>query len=58
MSSGDVSDSDIADNNQMPFQVDFRDVYGDVISNHLGLDPAPLFPDPDYTPAPNDIDVI
>lgn len=55
---GDVTNSDIADNNTMPFGFDFRDVYGDVIRNHLGLDPAPLFPDPGYTPAPNDIDVV
>jgi len=55
---GDVTESDIADNATMPFGFDFRDVYGDIVTSHLGLDPAPLFPDPGYTPSPNDIDVV
>jgi len=55
---GDVTNSDLADNNQLPFRYDFRDLYGDILQSHLGLDPTPLFPDPDFVPAPNDIDVI
>jgi len=55
---GEIVESDIATNNTLPFEHDFRDLYGNVIDNHLGVNPAPLFPDPDYTPAFNDIDLV
>ncbi|MHC4849254.1 MAG: DUF1501 domain-containing protein, partial [Planctomycetota bacterium] len=48
---GDIVEADIATNNTLPFEHDFRDLYGNVIQNHLGVSPAPLFPDPDYTAA-------
>jgi len=55
---GALVESDIASASTIPFEHDFRDLYGNVIQNHLGLNPALLFPDPDYTPAFNDIDLI
>ena len=54
---GDIVESELL-GNTLPFEHDFRDLYGNVIQNHLGVSPAPLFPDPDYTPAVNDIDLI
>ncbi|MDH3593087.1 MAG: DUF1501 domain-containing protein, partial [Planctomycetota bacterium] len=55
---GALVEADIADANTLPFRYDFRDVYSNVITNHLGVDPTPLFPDPDYTPAVGDLDLI
>jgi uncharacterized protein (DUF1501 family) len=55
---GEIVEADIATNNTLPFEHDFRDLYGNVIQNHLGVNPSPLFPDPDYTPAFNDIDLV
>lgn len=43
---GHLSSADIRDNNSLPMEVDFRQVFGDVISQHLGHDAAPVFPDP------------
>ena len=55
---GEIVEADIATNNTLPFEHDFRDLYGNVVQNHLGVNPAPLFPDPDYTAAFNDIDLV
>jgi len=55
---GDIVESDIATNSTLPFEYDFRDLYGNVIENHLGVKAAVLFPDIDYTPAFNDIDLV
>ena len=46
---GDVTSSDLQEAT-LPFEHDFRDVYANIIENHLGVNPVPLFPDPDYTP--------
>jgi uncharacterized protein (DUF1501 family) len=54
---GDIVEADIATNNTLPFEYDFRDLYGNVIENHLGVNASVLFPDMDYTPAFNDIDL-
>ncbi len=43
----DLLASDIRDNDNLPMDVDFRQVFGDVISGHLGKDAGPVFPDPD-----------
>lgn len=42
----------------LPFTYDFRDIYGRVVQNHLGVDPGPLFPDPAYVPNLASVDVI
>jgi uncharacterized protein (DUF1501 family) len=55
---GALTDPDIADGDTVPFQYDFRDLYGAIVQNHLGVSPAPLFPDPAYTPSTGDIAVV
>jgi len=55
---GEIVESDIATNSTLPFEHDFRDLYGNVIANHLGVSPNPLFPDPDYVASFNDIDLV
>lgn len=55
---GNIVESDIATNSRLPFEYDFRDLYGNVIQNHLGVQAGVLFPDVDYTPAFNDIDLV
>ncbi|MEM8883036.1 MAG: DUF1501 domain-containing protein [Planctomycetota bacterium] len=55
---GDIVESDIATASTVPFEYDFRDLYGNVIQNHLGVNPTPLFPDQDYVASFNDIDLV
>lgn len=55
---GELVSTDIDTENTVPFEHDFRDLYGNVIKNHIGVNPTLLFPDPDYTPAFNDIDLV
>ncbi|NJN14694.1 MAG: DUF1501 domain-containing protein [Planctomycetes bacterium] len=55
---GDFVDTDLATASVVPFRYDFRDVYANIVQSHLGLSPAPLFPDPAYTPSVGDINVI
>lgn len=42
----------------LPFRLDFRDLYGHVVQTHLGLDPSPLFPDPQYVPNLASVDLV
>lgn len=42
---GTLVPSDVRDESSLPMEVDFRQVFGDIISNHLGKDAAPVFPD-------------
>lgn len=44
----------------LPFQYDFRDVYTELLEGHLGIGNVAqnIFPDPAFTPAPNDIDLV
>jgi hypothetical protein len=55
---GALVESDIDSESTVPFERDFRDLYGNVIQGHLGVNPLPLFPDPAYNAAFNDIDLI
>ena len=66
---GDIVDADIrvvsgdpisGNPRTVPFQFDFRDLYTDVLERHLGVSNVAtnIFPDPQYTPAPNDFDLI
>jgi len=47
-------------NNTVPFGVDFRDIYLDVIDGHLGIDAstAQLFPDPDFSKDPAGLGLV
>ncbi len=45
MFGGTLVPSDIRDENSMPMEVDFRQVFSEVISNHLAHDASPVFPD-------------
>ena len=51
-------EGDIAGQQNVPFKVDFRDVYGSVIERHLGVAAPALFPDPDYTPDFKSLDLV
>jgi len=51
-------EADLAGQSNVPFVVDFRNVYGSVIERHLGVGAAPLFPDPDYTPDFGSLDLV
>jgi len=58
---GEITQSDLADNSTLPFGYDFRDVYANIAESHLGLaraDVEKLFPDPDYTPSWDDTSVV
>ena len=55
---GELVETDIDTESTVPFEHDFRDLYGNVLQQHLGVNPTPLFPDPDYTSAFNDIDLV
>ena len=44
--------------NYLPFERDFRDIYGHIVENHLGVDADGLFPDPAYTPNFGSLDLI
>jgi len=39
------SESDIADNNWLDYGIDFRDIYREAITNHLGEDASAIFPE-------------
>ena len=41
----DLSNSDISTSETLAYAVDFRDVYKEVINDHLGHNPAPVFPE-------------
>ncbi len=41
----DLVSSDIRDQSSLPMEVDFRQVFSEVIANHLGHDASPVFPD-------------
>ncbi|MDH3591819.1 MAG: DUF1501 domain-containing protein, partial [Planctomycetota bacterium] len=56
--SAEITESDIDTENHVPFQVDFRDVYSEIILEHLGIDPAGMFPDPTFTPDPASLNII
>ena len=54
-------DADIANNNTLPFQVDFRDIYREIVSGHVGVDPdedGGMFPDPTFQPDPASLDIL
>jgi uncharacterized protein (DUF1501 family) len=51
-------ESDLAGQENQPFKVDFRDVYGSVIERHLGVAAPALFPDPGYTPDFGSLDLV
>jgi uncharacterized protein (DUF1501 family) len=58
---GEITQSDLADNSTLPFGYDFRDIYANIAEKHLGLersDVEKLFPDPDYTPSWGDMGVV
>ncbi len=42
----DLVPSDIRDHSNLPMEVDFRHIFSEIITNHLGHDAAPVFPDP------------
>ncbi len=44
---GDLTPADIRDEDSLPMEVDFRDVFSEIIASHLGKDAAPVFPDPE-----------
>ena len=43
----DLTDADLRDNRNMPMEVDFREIYKEVVNKHLGHDASPIFTDPD-----------
>jgi len=56
---GEIVESDIATNNTLPFGHDFRDVYANLVANHIGVSATPLFPDPAYVPSTSgEIDLV
>ena len=42
----DLDESEMQSENWLGYQIDYRDVLRAAIANHLGADPAPLFPEP------------
>jgi uncharacterized protein (DUF1501 family) len=50
-----VVDADM-DLEHMPYSTDFRDIYRNIIQNHLGNNPAPLFPE--TQPITNAVNVV
>lgn len=42
---GSLTPADIRDENSLPMEVDFRQVFGDIIAGHLSKDASPVFPD-------------
>jgi uncharacterized protein (DUF1501 family) len=53
-----VLHADLAGQDNVPFAVDFRNVYGSVIERHLGVQAEGLFPDPAYVPDFSSLDLI
>ncbi len=47
-------------NSTVPFGIDFRDIYLDVIGDHLGVttNSTQLFPDPDFQPDPSGLGLV
>lgn len=43
----DLVTADIRDEANLPMEVDFRQVFSEIITTHLGKDAGPVFPDPD-----------
>jgi uncharacterized protein (DUF1501 family) len=56
----EVVEADLVDgNNQLPFQVDFRDIYSNITSGHMGVAGGNvLFPDPGYQPDPSGLGLV
>lgn len=56
----EVVESDLVDgNNQLPFVVDFRDIYSNIAAGHLGVQGGNvLFPDPGYQPDPSSLGLV
>lgn len=42
----DLTELEIAEERYLGYDVDFRDVYREVVSGHLQVDPGPVFPEP------------
>jgi uncharacterized protein (DUF1501 family) len=51
-------ETDLAGQQNVPFAVDFRNIYGTIVERHLGASASPLFPDPDYTPDFSSLDLV
>lgn len=51
-------ETDLAGMDNVPFAVDFRDIYGSVFERHLGVQAEGLFPDPAYTPDFGSLDLV
>ena len=47
----DLVSSDVRDQSSLPMEVDFRQVFSEIIANHLGHDASPIFPDPNQITA-------
>ena len=66
---GDIVDADIrvvsgdpvsGNPRTVPFQYDFRDLYTNIMEGHLGVSEVAknIFPDRQFTPSPNDFDLV
>jgi len=53
-----IAEADLAGQENVPFAVDFRDIYGSVFERHLGVEAEGLFPDPNYTPDFGSLDLV
>jgi uncharacterized protein (DUF1501 family) len=53
-----IVEADLAGQDNVPFGVDFRDIYGSVFERHLGVEAEGLFPDPAYTPDFGGLDLV
>ncbi len=53
-----IVEADLAGQENVPFAVDFRDIYGSVFERHLGVEAEGLFPDPNYTPDFGSLDLV
>ncbi len=56
--SAEIIESDIDTENFVPFAVDFRDIYSELLLDHLGVDPSGIFPDPTFTPDPSALNIV
>ena len=54
----ELIETDIDTEFYVPFEVDFRDIYIELIRDHLGIDPAGMFPDPNFTPDPSSLNIV
>ena len=51
-------EKDLAGMQNLPFAVDFRDIYGSIFERHLGVEAEGLFPDPAYAPGFGSLDLV